>query len=457
MPPKGKGKHATHKTARKGYAQPGDVLQISVLAGREREDEALVLLKRIHRLVRPLMKKHGFILPKLSEFFPDDPRLLGVNCNRGERICIRLRHHHPPNAFMELEDSLIPTMLHELTHNIVSAHDDKFNALLDSYQDEYDALRRGGYDGTGLAALDDGEGNKVGKGAGGLGLLPLDVKRRQALARLEERDRKSRLMGKGGRLGGEAVQGKSVKEVLAEAAERRAKGRKGCGGNDHATNGKLPAAVQLEVDKAVRDGKVEVIDLTIDSDDEEEYAIDSKGTRSRDGSAPEDEREVKKVKPELFLSESDEDDVKPFQQPQASTSNLAKPKAPPKLKSIVHPPPSAAVKRPAVDKKPPPPAPAALAPSTWSCEICTFQNPLLYLACSICQTVRPAKTLAQRSQAVDEKAQEEREKRQKREREEEGWKCSNCKTKTSHDFWCCSRCGEVKKDSSRAVSNSWHQ
>lgn len=117
---------------------------------------------------------------------------------------------------MELEDSLIPTMLHELTHNIVSAHDDKFNALLDSYQDEYDALRRGGYDGTGLAALDDGEGNKVGKGAGGLGLLPLDVKRRQALARLEERDRKSRLMGKGGRLGGEAVQGKSVKEVLAE-------------------------------------------------------------------------------------------------------------------------------------------------------------------------------------------------------------------------------------------------
>ena len=62
------------------------------------------------------MKQHGFILPKLSEFFPDNPNLLGqflvfvlkmiqtesrdytgVNCNRGERICIRLRHRNSRN------------------------------------------------------------------------------------------------------------------------------------------------------------------------------------------------------------------------------------------------------------------------------------------------------------------------------------------------------------------------
>lgn len=94
MPPK----RNSHRTERKGFAQPGDVLEISVLAGREREDEALALLKKIHRvslpfsasslgclsvdavsqLVRPIMKKHGFVLPNLSEFFPDNPNLLGT-------------------------------------------------------------------------------------------------------------------------------------------------------------------------------------------------------------------------------------------------------------------------------------------------------------------------------------------------------------------------------------------
>lgn len=109
-------------------------------------------------------------------------------------------------------------MLHELTHNTISPHDASFDAQLDKYQDEYDTLRRSGYDGTGLDSL-DGEGQKLGRAVGGLGMLPIEVRRRQALAKAEERDRKSRLMGKGGGLGGDIdLKGKSVKEILADVS-----------------------------------------------------------------------------------------------------------------------------------------------------------------------------------------------------------------------------------------------
>ena len=40
-------------------------------------DRALPMLKRVASLVKPIMRKHGWILPTLSEFFPDSPNLLG--------------------------------------------------------------------------------------------------------------------------------------------------------------------------------------------------------------------------------------------------------------------------------------------------------------------------------------------------------------------------------------------
>lgn len=42
---------------------------------------------------------------------------LGININRGQKICIRLRPANDPNSFLPLEEELIGTMLHELTHN----------------------------------------------------------------------------------------------------------------------------------------------------------------------------------------------------------------------------------------------------------------------------------------------------------------------------------------------------
>lgn len=95
-------------------SKPGDVLEFQVLTTKPKSDEALALLKKIHSLVKPIMRKHLWTLPLLAEFFPKQENLLGVNINRGAKICIRLRPFHSPDSFYDM-DSLVGTMLHELS------------------------------------------------------------------------------------------------------------------------------------------------------------------------------------------------------------------------------------------------------------------------------------------------------------------------------------------------------
>lgn len=47
------------------------------LRGRPRENEATALLQRIASLVKPIMRKHGWKLPVLAEFFPENESLVG--------------------------------------------------------------------------------------------------------------------------------------------------------------------------------------------------------------------------------------------------------------------------------------------------------------------------------------------------------------------------------------------
>ena len=47
------------------------------LKDRRNADKALPLLQRVASLVKPIMRKHGWVLPVLSEFFPESPNLMG--------------------------------------------------------------------------------------------------------------------------------------------------------------------------------------------------------------------------------------------------------------------------------------------------------------------------------------------------------------------------------------------
>ena len=43
-----------------------------------RSETALEMLKKTASLVKPIMRKHGWVLPVLAEFFPDNHSLLGT-------------------------------------------------------------------------------------------------------------------------------------------------------------------------------------------------------------------------------------------------------------------------------------------------------------------------------------------------------------------------------------------
>ena len=47
------------------------------LKDRSNADGALHILQKVASLVKPIMRKHGWVLPVLAEFFPDSPNLLG--------------------------------------------------------------------------------------------------------------------------------------------------------------------------------------------------------------------------------------------------------------------------------------------------------------------------------------------------------------------------------------------
>jgi hypothetical protein len=60
--------------------------QYSHLAKLLREKEALLSLKKIASLVKPIMRARGWTVGTLSEFYPDQQNLLG------EQDCIRYRN-----------------------------------------------------------------------------------------------------------------------------------------------------------------------------------------------------------------------------------------------------------------------------------------------------------------------------------------------------------------------------
>ncbi|KAI0673725.1 WLM domain-containing protein [Trametes maxima] len=222
------------------------------LKDRPHADKALPLLQRVASLVKPIMRKHGWVLPVLSEFFPESPNLLGMNVNAGQKILVRLRPAHSPDTFYDEED-ILHTMLHELTHNVHGPHDDKFYKLLSELEEEYEALRRSGYSGEGFHS----NGRRL--GANVSHNLPPHIARQKAIDAAEKRRQIIVVLSGGGKLGGTVRSNKSPRELAAGAAERRIRDEKACG---------LGAQAQAEADKAAKESvQDDVIDLTLDDDD----------------------------------------------------------------------------------------------------------------------------------------------------------------------------------------------
>ena len=193
------------------------------LQGLPRGDSALTMLRKVASMVKPVMRKRGWRVQILAEFLPPEQNLLGLNINRGYKICIRLRYHHNPDLFLPVEH-VIDTMLHELSHNVWGDHDANFHRLWDELRDEQETLIRKGYTGEGFLS----EGKKLGGGR----VPPQHEMRRLARVNAEKRQAQNKLTkGSGQRLGGTPLHlyGSDVRNVIAGQATRRNTINKGCG------------------------------------------------------------------------------------------------------------------------------------------------------------------------------------------------------------------------------------
>ncbi|KAK6437979.1 hypothetical protein LTR95_005823 [Oleoguttula sp. CCFEE 5521] len=193
------------------------------LSGLERGDAALTMLRKIASTVKPIMSKRGWRVQILAEFLPAEQNLLGLNVNKGYKICIRLRYHNNPDLFLPLEQ-VVDTMLHELSHIVWGEHDSNFHRLWDELRDEHETLVRKGYTGEGFL----GAGRKV--GGTGYRAPPLHEMRRLAQVSAEKRKKQISLSaGSARRLGGAPLtQGVDAREVIAEQTLMRSTINRGC-------------------------------------------------------------------------------------------------------------------------------------------------------------------------------------------------------------------------------------
>ncbi|KAL8640577.1 MAG: hypothetical protein Q9226_008734, partial [Calogaya cf. arnoldii] len=192
---------------------------------RPREAEALQTLRKIASLVKPIMRQRGWRVGILTEFYPPEQNLLGLNWNRGQKICLRLRYPGDERQLLPLEQ-VVDTMLHELCHNVHGPHNEAFHNLWNQLRDEHESLLREGYTGEGFLS----EGHKLG---GSTQRIPMHEAQRRARAAAEKR--RTLAAGSGQKLGGSGIgRGTDMRKVIADAAQRRIDIMRGCADTDSA-------------------------------------------------------------------------------------------------------------------------------------------------------------------------------------------------------------------------------
>jgi len=99
-----------------------------------------------------VMKRHGFQVGCLSEMPPDgkvgvdSECVMGLNQNAGQEIYLRVRTDDGQG--LRPYASLVPVLLHELTHNVWSGHGNDFKTLCSQLNREYKELQEPGYPAT---------------------------------------------------------------------------------------------------------------------------------------------------------------------------------------------------------------------------------------------------------------------------------------------------------------------
>ncbi|KAI3319665.1 WLM-domain-containing protein [Xylariaceae sp. AK1471] len=331
------------------------IFSFSHLADFPRAAEALHTLKKVASLVKPLMRARGWKVGELTEFYPNQQNLLGLNVDRGQKICLRLRYPGDRNQFLPIEQ-VADTMLHELAHNVHGPHDAKFHALWNQLRDEHLSLTLKGYTGEGFLS----EGHRLGGRT-----TPMDEARR--LARVSAERRRALGSGSGKRLGGTSPRpGQDIRKVISDAAERRNRTLQGCA-NDNQTHDEIIAIA----DTATRNG--------FRTQAEEDAANDAA---------------IAQALWELVQEEEMAKKGGAYVMPSAANSSNSHDVAPNKREMG-----KAASAQPPTTRRDTQHDPGTS--STWTCRVCTLNNPASYLCCDACGTERTERSTTRQRTVID--------------------------------------------------------
>ncbi|OMP87384.1 DNA damage response protein WSS1 [Diplodia seriata] len=408
-----------------------------------RQNEALLFLKKLASVVKPIMRKRGWKVGELAEFLPPELNLLGLNVNQGQKIFLRLRYGHDPKQFLAY-DTVVDTLLHELAHVRCGPHDARFYKLWDELREEYYALKRQGYTGEGFL----GAGHRVGGRA-----VPLPEIRRQARVAAEKR--KTLSAGSGQRLGGSTIpRGSNMRNVIADAAERRNRITQGCGSGNHAMEQKveeearrLGFRTKAEMDDA---DKLAIAIAKMEGDrDAHRQEMQALGA-SEEGLTWSPEGGLEMATPRQLTGVQNSNatsttSIKPIPLPThaaASGSSVSAPRSGRPVSRLVTGNPSSTQSRSQPEvidlTEDYPKQDTTTDDSTWTCDICTLVNDIQHLCCDACTVERPesvSERISMKDQGLPVAPPPL------------GWNCRRCGSFMEAQWWTCSACGLMKTSS----------
>jgi len=429
-------------------------------AHRPRAAEALKSLQKIASIVKPIMRQRNWRVGTLCEFFPEEPNLLGLNINRNEKICLRLRYPGDERQFLSLEQ-VVDTMLHELCHYVHGPHNEQFQALWNQVRDEHEALARKGYTGEGFLS----DGHRLGGQR-----IPMHEAKRRARAAAEQRRQLTAHSGQ--RVGGAPVmRGVDIRKVIADAAQRRIDVMKGCASGTEQGR---------KIARDVENKKEGVTTTKAEDDDENERMImqayidliqEEERERYGDNYIPPSEsnpagmRGAPAAPPSYRSLLEDQVSIERTLQKSSGTSNPAPGPASARSQTEAEAPLVHLAAEPSGEQ------------DTWTCDICTLVNPIQFLTCDACGTERHSEyaesstpplppwpsvnnqrqttnddnralstALQRRLNAVDSLARIREQELGKRTKPM-GWICTFCGNWMETQWWTCASCGNMKTSS----------
>lgn len=190
--------------------------EIKPLKAKQNVTKATELLSRLSSNVTGVMDYYNWKVGILSEFYPKNKAIYGLNMNRGQKIFVRLRSPTDENTFLDY-DTILHTMLHELCHINHSNHSAAFYSMLDELSTKVTKngpIITSSSSSSTSSAIDEGVKNKMKDAA------------------IKRSNRNSITKNSGNKLGGTMVGIQMSKEQLkinmADAAERRNKDNLWC-------------------------------------------------------------------------------------------------------------------------------------------------------------------------------------------------------------------------------------